>query len=79
MMTEGIVSTDRISQFAKDGEISMAEIRVEMVLQFRSRFEPVIPDVLETVHVTTVFPFGGTQEERDGVQQVVAEYDIETT
>jgi hypothetical protein len=57
-MTEGFTAMDRVGQYAKVGETTLFEIRVEMNIQFRSYFEPRIPDVLATVDVTTVVPDG---------------------
>jgi hypothetical protein len=57
-MTEGITAMDRVGQYAKVGETTLYEIRIEMNIQFRSYFEPRIHDVLATVDVKTVVPDG---------------------
>lgn len=55
-MTEGVTAMDRVGQYAKVGEVTLFEIRVEMNIQFRSYFEPRIPDELHTIHITTQYP-----------------------
>lgn len=55
-LTEGVLSMDRQGQYAKVGEITLFEIRVEMVVQFRSYWPPGVPDWLQTVHITAEFP-----------------------
>jgi hypothetical protein len=55
-LTEGILSMDRLGQYAKLGEITLYEIRVEMVVQFRSYWPPNVTDMLEKVVITTQFP-----------------------
>ncbi len=78
-LSENVLSTDRTSQYSKEGEISMAEVRVEMVLQFRTSYEPVVPDMLETVRIKTSYPHGGaSEEERAKWLQVDAEIDVPT-
>lgn len=74
-LTEGVLSMDRQSQYSKVGETSLAEIRVEMVLKFRTRYPPVIPDDLETIHVESRYPKSDVDPAE--VQQIVREYDIE--
>jgi hypothetical protein len=76
MMTEGFTSMDRQSQYAKVGETTLFEIRVEITIPFRSYFPPKVEDMLERVHVTTKYP---DQEHVDaGTPQIIREYDIET-
>lgn len=53
-LTEGVTAMDRVGQYAKIGETTLFEIRVEMNIQFRSYFEPRIHDVLATVDVKTL-------------------------
>jgi hypothetical protein len=76
-MTEGVTSIDRLGQYAKNGEASLYEIRIEMHLQFRSVLEPIILDDLDVIHVETRYPTAGTDPER--VQQVEASYDLSQT
>jgi len=72
-LSEGILSMSRVSQFAKVNDTVLGEIRVEMVMQYRTRFEPVINDDFKTMHIKSVYP----SPERAGVtQQVESEFDI---
>jgi hypothetical protein len=73
-LTEGITSMDRISQYAKIGETTLFEIRVEMTMEWSSRWEPVITDDFNTLHVESRYPSPTTDPAE--VQQVVAQYDI---
>lgn len=75
-LTEGVTGMDRISQYAKVGETTLFEIRVEMVMEFSSYFPPVVPDMLETIHITTQFPDKAHADA--GTPQLDREYDIET-
>ena len=73
-LTEGFTSMDRQSQYAKVGETTLFEIRVEMVFEFTSNFPPKVEDIFETLHVTTQFP---DKEHADaGTPQIVREYEI---
>jgi len=74
-LTEGVTLMDRTSQYAKVGEVSLAEIRVEMVVQFRSQWEPTITDNLETIHVDTQFPDKAHADA--GTPQIVREYELD--
>ncbi|MCD9821198.1 hypothetical protein [Bradyrhizobium japonicum] len=76
-LTEGITAMDRIAQFAKVGETTLYEIRVEMAMEFSSRWEPRVPDMLEKVVVTTQFP--DKEHVDSGTPQIERVYDIETT
>ena len=76
-MTEGILSMDRQMQFSQAGETPLGEIRVEMVIQFRSIWPPVIVDDFKTLHVTTQFPDKAHADA--GTQQIEREYDIPQT
>ena len=78
-LSEGIASIDRRLVFSKEAETSLAEIQIEMRVQYRSNWPPLTPDDFNTLHVKTGFPAGGTQAERDAVQQAEAEYDIPQT
>ena len=57
-MCGGVTSMDRVGQYAKIGEVTLFEIRVEMVFQFGSNFEPRIYDQLATVDIKSVEPDG---------------------
>ena len=67
---------DRVGQYAKVGETTLFEIRVEMNMQFRSYFQPRVPDDLKVIHVTTQFPDKAHAD--SGTPQLEREYDIET-
>lgn len=57
-LLEAVTAMDRVGQYAKVGETTLFEIRVEMNIQFRSYFEPRIHDVLATVDIKTKVPDG---------------------
>jgi hypothetical protein len=75
-MTEGVTAMDRVGQYAKVGETTLFEIRVEMSIQFRSYFEPRVPDMLKKVVITTQFPDKAHVD--SGTPQLDREYEIET-
>jgi hypothetical protein len=77
MLTEGVTAMDRVGQYAKVGETTLFEIRVEMNIQFRSNFTPRVPDVLETIQITTQFPDKAHADA--GTPQLDRTYTIETT
>jgi hypothetical protein len=73
-LTEGVTGMDRQSQYAKVGETTLFEIRVEMVLEFSSNFPPKVVDDFETLHVTTQFPDKAHAD--SGTPQIIREYEI---
>jgi hypothetical protein len=74
-LTDGVESMDRLAQYAKVGEVTLFEIRVEMVLGLgQVLFEPNIPDDFLTIHVESRYPSPTTDPAQ--VQQIVAQYDI---
>jgi hypothetical protein len=75
-LSEGVTSMDRVGQYAKVGETTLFEIRVEMALQFRSDFQPRIPDDLKLVHIETEFPDKAHAD--SGTPQLDRDYDIGT-
>jgi hypothetical protein len=75
-LTEGVLAMDRVGQWAKVGETTLFEIRVEMTVQFRSYFPPVVNDVLKTVHITSQYPDKAHVDA--GTPQVEAEWTLET-
>lgn len=76
-MSEGISSMDRTSQFAKVGETTLYEIRIEMTLLNSEYHPPRVDDLFRTLHVTTQFP---DKEHVDaGTPQIIREYDIPQT
>lgn len=74
-LSEGVEQMDRQSQIAKQGETTLYEIRVEMILSFRSYWPPRVLDDLLRVHLETRYPDGA--DENDGIMQVKADYDLE--
>jgi hypothetical protein len=75
-LTEGCTQMDRVGQYAKVGEITLFEIRVEMNLQFRSQFSPTIVDDLKLISIQTQFPDKAHADA--GTPQLDREYEIET-
>ena len=74
-MTEGIEEMDRQSQYAKVGETTLFEIRIEMVVQFSSYFPPKVEDDFERLHVTTQYP--DAEHAESGTPQIIREYELE--
>jgi hypothetical protein len=75
-MTEGILAMDRVGQYAKVGETTLFEIRIEMNIQFRSYFEPRIPDELKVIHIETQFPDKAHVD--SGTEQIERVYELQT-
>ena len=74
-LAHGITGMDRRSQFAKVGETTLLEVRIEMMLTYHSSYPPKVVDDLETVHIETQFP---DKEHADsGTPQITRVYDIE--
>lgn len=73
-LTEGFTAMDRVGQYAKVGETVLFEIRVEMNIQFRSYFNPRVPDDLKTIHITTEYPDKAHAD--SGTPQLERVYDI---
>lgn len=73
----GIPSTDRVSQFAKVGETTLYEVRIEMVLVTQSYHPPRVEDLFERLHVTTQFPDQAHVD--SGTLQIEREYELEQT
>jgi hypothetical protein len=76
-MTEGVTGMDRIGQYSKVGETTLFEIRVEMNIQFRSYYNPVVPDDLEVIHIETQFP--DEDHVNTGTPQLDRVYDLATS
>jgi len=74
-LTEGVTAMDRTAQFAKVGETTLYEIRVEMALEFSSRFPPKVVDDFKTLHVTTQYPDKAHAD--SGTQQIIREYELD--
>jgi hypothetical protein len=76
METEGIQSMDRRTEYSKQGETTLVEVRVEMVIPFYADFPPLVEDILEKVVVDTQYP---DKEHADsGTPQIHRVYEIET-
>ena len=73
-LLDGIEGMDRVSQFAKIGETTLYEIRVEMTGAFQSYWPPNITDDFNILHVTTQFPDKAHVDA--GTMQIIREYDI---
>jgi hypothetical protein len=75
-LVEGFTGMDRQSQYAKVGETTLFEIRVELQCEFTGWFDPVVPDDFKLMHLTLLFPPG---VDPDSVLQIVRVYDISQT
>ncbi|MBR1002702.1 hypothetical protein ABIF65_005976 [Bradyrhizobium japonicum] len=73
-MIEGVIAMDRRSQYAQVAETPVAEIQIEMVVTFRTYWEPVAPDDFKTMHVETRYPNADVDPAE--VLQITQEYDI---
>ena len=71
---EGYVRGSRSHQFGSvgaDNSIPIAECRFTLTIDLGvDDFPPIVPDVLNTIHVTTQFPSGGTPDEIEADEQV---------
>jgi hypothetical protein len=76
-LAEGISVMDRIGQYAKVGETTLYEIRLEMTTNYKTWFDPKVPDTLETVVITTEFPDKAHADA--GTPQLDRTIEIETT
>jgi hypothetical protein len=74
MLVEGFTGMDRQSQYAKVGETTLFEIRVEMVMEFTGWFDPVVNDDFNTLHIETRYPSVDTDP--DEVMQIIRQYDL---
>ena len=70
----GVVGMDRQAQYAKVGETTLFEIRIEMVVQFTQHYPPRVVDDFKTLHVETQFP--DKEHAESGTPQIVRVYDI---
>ena len=77
VLTEGIESMERRTEYSKQGETTMVEVRTEMVACFEANFPPRVYDILETVHVTGQFPDKAHAD--SGTPQIEREYVFETS
>jgi len=74
-LAEGITSIDRVGQFAKVGETTLFEIRLEMMTRYWSSYPPKVEDDFNTLHVTTQFPDAESAE--SGTPQIIRQYDMD--
>jgi hypothetical protein len=51
VLTEGITGIDRQGQFAKVGETTLWEIRLELTIPYESRYLPNVPDMFNLLHI----------------------------
>lgn len=56
ILGEGFNGMDRQSQYAKVGETTLFEIRIELQTQYASWFPPKVVDDFNTLHVTMQYP-----------------------
>lgn len=75
-LVEGFTAMDRQSQYAKVGETTLFEIRVEMQMEFSGWFDPLVPDDFNMLHVTTQYPPG---VDPDTVLQIIRVYEMNKT
>jgi hypothetical protein len=69
--------THQFGSVGADNSIPIAECRFTLSCDLGViDFPPIVDDDLNTIHVTTQFPSGGTPEEIAAIQQVQAEYDL---
>jgi hypothetical protein len=55
-LVEGFTGMDRQSQYAKVGETTLFEIRVELQCEFSGWFDPIVIDDFNTLHVELQYP-----------------------
>lgn len=55
-MTEGVISSTRRNVYAVAGDAGHAQVQYELVLGYRTRLEPIIPDELDVINVRTRYP-----------------------
>ena len=72
-LVEGFTAMDRTSQYAKVGETTLFEIRVEMQMEFSGWFPPVVVDDFDLLHVTLQYP---PDVDPDTVLQIIRVYEI---
>jgi len=73
-LVEGFTAMDRQSQYAKVGETTLFEIRVELTMEFSGWFDPKVPDTLDVIHVETRYPRADTDPAE--VMQIIRQYDL---
>ena len=63
-------------QIGQVGQVPTSEFHYLITFSVRNGWEPVITDDFLTMHLVTIFPLGGTEEEIEGTLQVEAVWDI---
>jgi hypothetical protein len=72
-LVEGWTGMDRQSQYAKVGETTLFEIRVEIVCEFSGWFDPIVEDDFNLMHLTLQYPPG---VDPDSVLEIIRIYEI---
>jgi hypothetical protein len=73
---ESITGGDRRHEYGnvtRDNETPIAEMRLELTMVYRSLWPPIVEDDLETIHVTTRYPWDEDPNKRI---PVIVEYDL---
>jgi len=70
---EGFTAMDRQSQYAKVGETTLFEIRVEMQMEYRDWHNPVVTDDFNMLHLTLKYPPG---VDPDTVLEIIRIYEM---
>jgi hypothetical protein len=73
-LVEGFTAMDRQSQYAKVGETTLFEIRVEMQMEFSGWFDPKVEDDFNTLHIESRYP--SIDADPDEVLQIIRQYDL---
>jgi len=74
-LMEGFEAMDRTSQYAKVGETTLYEIRVEVNASYEGNYPPIVDDLLEKIVVTTQFP--DKEHVDDGTPQLTRVYELD--
>lgn len=72
-LVEGFSGIDRQSQYAKVGEITLFEIRVELQMVYADWYPPKVVDDFNTLHVTTQYP---PNVDPDTVLEIIRVYEL---
>jgi hypothetical protein len=75
MLTEGYTGIERTAQFAKVGETTLYEIRLELTARYWTSFPPKVEDDFNTLHVTTQYPDAASAD--SGTPQIEREYTLD--
>jgi hypothetical protein len=72
-LVEGWTGMDRQSQYAKVGETTLFEIRVELVCEFSGWFDPIVEDDFNLLHLTLQYP---PDVDPDSVLKIIRVYEF---